>query len=567
MKRALAERVKQEMGDPIIPTSAPPSSMGYIGMNGVGSTSSVGELSTDHPSKIPRTNLTLPTPSILMTTPISASPHGDLSQSTSIGGGSYIEETLYMESRSATSSAVATIPSKKRPRSPPNASSSGNTVAYHSSSLLMSSGGENDDDAATTTATTPKNRGPGRPRKSSSSAAATRQESESTDEDDADNSGFYLKLQNVSLASELYAYRRRIYLLEREREYRRRECRVASRKIGELSGAWRGMESALGKELETNELLKQVCNCISASKWYFVCCCSLNHYSLLSKKAISYSAGDSLTTPACTGSGSDVETVNSLLRAIHSLVFNLANLESNEDPPPDPRYHVDDINNFESYSKGTVKVEEDDELLDEKRQLKEMEDFATDIAARASILRDGVLRLLQTATSAQGASHIDAAAPSVSLLKEKISKLEVEIMSTESKLEEMAKARNEAAASERRVRRGLYRLASGRMTVEEVLKAVEKEDNGVSFMETLAMMDGINAKHVALSPHGHTSAVVSSSDGGAMSSPTFSATVGGESKDSPAANVEEVAQLKKNLQDVQVIAETRDKMITEVSAE
>jgi len=129
----------------------------------------------------------------------------------------------------------------------------------------------------------------------------------------------------------------------------------------------------------------------------------------------------------------------------------------------------------------------------------------------------------------------------------------------------MANARNEAAASERRVRRGLYRLASGRMTVEEVLKAVEKEDNGVSFMETLAMIDGMNSKNVASSPHGPTSAVVSSGDG-AMSSPAFSATVGGEFKDSHAANAEEVAQLKKRLQDVQVIAETRDKMITEVSA-
>ncbi|KAL7437504.1 hypothetical protein ACHAXH_003212 [Discostella pseudostelligera] len=527
MKRALAERVKQEMGDPIIPPSAPPSSMGYIGMNGVGSSCNVGGLS-DHPSKIPRTNLTLSTSSLLMN-PVSASP-----QSNSVGGGS--REDMVMESHSSTAAAVAAATtSKKRPRSPPNASSSGNTDAYHSSSLGMSSVGENNDDAPATTTATPKNRGPGRPRKSTSSAA-TKQENDSTDEDDADNSGFYLKLQNVSLASELYTYRRRIYLLEREREYRRRECRMASRMIGELGGVWRGMECAIGKEFESNELLNQ---------------------------AISYSAGES--TPACTGSGTDVETVNALLRSIQSLVTNTAKLECNEHPPPDPQYHVDDINNFESYSKGTIKVEDDDELLDEKLQLKEMESFAADIASRAAILRDGVLGLLQTAAAAQGALNIDAAS-SVPILKEKISKLEAEIILTESKLEEMANARNEAAASERRVRRGLYRLASGRMTVEEVLKAVEKEDNGVSFMETLAMIDGMNTKHVASSPHGPTSAVISSVDG-AMSSPAFSATVGGESKDSLASNAEEVAQLKKSLQDVQVIAETRDKMITELGAE
>lgn len=522
MKRALAERVKQEMGDPIIPPSAPPSSMRYIGMNGVGNCS-VEELS-DNPSKIPRTNLTLSTSSLLMTP----------ASNTGVG---ISREEMVMDSHSAAAAAVAANTSKKRPRSPPNASSSGNTAAYQSSSLMMSSMDENvDDDAAATTAT-PKNRGPGRPRKSSSSAA-TRQESESTDEDDADNSGFYLKLQNVSLASELYAYRRRIYLLEREREYRRRECRVASRKMGELDGAWRGMECALEKELEANDLLK---------------------------KAISYSAKDSITTPACTGSGTDVETINSLLRSIHGLVSNTAKLECNELPSPDSQYHADDVNNFESYSKGTIKMEEDEELLNEKRQLKELEDFATTIATRASILKDGVLSLLQTTAAAQGAPTANAAS-TIPILKEKISKLETEIISTELKVEEMANARNEAAASERRVRRGLYRLASGRMTLEEVLKAVEKEDNGVSFMETLAMIDGMNTKNVASSPHGPTSAVSSSLDG-TMSSPAFSATLRGDSKDSHTANAEEVAQLKKHLQDIQVIAETRDKMITELGTE
>jgi hypothetical protein len=258
MKRALAERVKQEMGDPMIPPSAPPSSsLRYIGMNGVGNCS-VEELS-GNPSKIPRTNLTLSTSSLLMT-PASASPR-DSSQIINIGEGISREE-MVVDSHSVAAAAVAgATMSKKRPRSPPNAISSGNTAAFQSSSLMMSSIGENnDDDAAATTTATPKNRGPGRPRKSSSSAT-TMQETESTDDDDADNSGFYLKLQNASLASELYAYRRRIYLLEREREYRRRECRVARRKLGELDGAWRGMECALGKELEANDLRKKVCAC------------------------------------------------------------------------------------------------------------------------------------------------------------------------------------------------------------------------------------------------------------------------------------------------------------------
>jgi hypothetical protein len=98
--------------------------------------------------------------------------------------------------------------------------------------------------------------------------------------------------------------------------------------------------------------------------------------------------------------------------------------------------------------------------------------------------------------------------------------------------------------------------------MDEVLKAVEKEDNGVSFVETLAIIDGLNNRNGLLSPDGH--AMVSSSDV-AMSSPAYSTAVAGGSKDSPAANADEVAQLKKSLQDIQVISDTRDKMIADVS--
>ena len=38
------------------------------------------------------------------------------------------------------------------------------------------------------------------------------------------------------------------------------------------------------------------------------------------------------------------------------------------------------------------------------------------------------------------------------------------------------KARNKANESERRVRRGLYRIASGQMNVDEVMKEMEKYD-------------------------------------------------------------------------------------------
>mmetsp|Transcript_6260 Transcript_6260/g.10867 ORF Transcript_6260/g.10867 Transcript_6260/m.10867 type:complete len:1006 (+) Transcript_6260:325-3342(+) len=514
MKRALAKRVSQERGDPKVPPNGPPSSlpMGYTGMNGAG-----GGATGHPPSKIPRTNMAMSSSSSssLPMPPMSDSSR-DLPQS--------VLGRMEINPMPAASSGMAgSQSSKKRPRSPPNASTSGNTTAYRSQKSC-------DENNATTA--TPKGRGPGRPRKS-----AVKQP-DSSDEDEADNSSFYLKQQNAGLTSELYSYRRRIYLLEREREFRRKECRVAGYKIGELGGVWKGLESAIGKELERNKLLK---------------------------KAKPRNGGGSSTVPACTGSGTDVETVHSLLHSIQSLVSNTEKIKSKEPLPQDSQHHVDEMNNFESYSKGTIKTEEDEDIMDEKRRLKDMEEFATDIASRAAILRDGVFGLLRTVT-ARGGSDVSFDSLSVPSLKEQIARLESELKSTEYKLEEMANTRNEVAASERRVRRGLHRLSIGRLTVEEVLKAVEKEDNGVSFNETLAMIDGMNNKKIMSSPDATTSAVVSSSDG-AMSSPAFSAAVTGGSKDSPALNGEDVIHLKKSLQDAEVISETRDKKITELLSE
>ena len=210
MKRALSQRIKQDNGDVPGP-SAPPE---YTSMNG----NSGGGSPDQPPSKIPRTNVTSSSSSMA---PISvASSHAGLPQSVGM----------------------------KRPRSPPNASSSGNVDAYQSSQKPRSN--DNSNSATATTPTPAPQQGSGRRKRS-----AIKQDSS---DDEGDDGAFYLKQQNASLSSELYAYRRRIYLLEREREARRKECRVAENKIGKLSGVWKGLESAIGKELESNELLKQV---------------------------------------------------------------------------------------------------------------------------------------------------------------------------------------------------------------------------------------------------------------------------------------------------------------------
>eukprot|EP00577_Skeletonema_sp_RCC1716_P003604 CAMPEP_0113422156 /NCGR_PEP_ID=MMETSP0013_2-20120614/28308_1 /TAXON_ID=2843 ORGANISM="Skeletonema costatum, Strain 1716" /NCGR_SAMPLE_ID=MMETSP0013_2 /ASSEMBLY_ACC=CAM_ASM_000158 /LENGTH=970 /DNA_ID=CAMNT_0000309877 /DNA_START=150 /DNA_END=3062 /DNA_ORIENTATION=- /assembly_acc=CAM_ASM_000158 len=486
MKRALAERVKQEMEGPMS-NNGPPDTNHHVGMNGMNN-------GLPPANKMPRmSEAPSLSSSMSMSAPISASPidHNAI-------GGVGIELS---SAGIATNTITSSTPSKKRPRSP-NANSSGNVSAFQAQ---KSSDDENE--------STPK----GRRHRSKQSANSD------DEEGDDSNSSFYLKHQNQSLASELYAYRRKIYLLEKERDYRRNECRIAGKRIGELKGAWRGLEEALGQEMATINLPQSE--------------------GIVSNNGASFQPS--------TGLGSDVETINSLLLAIRNLVTNSdPRTDQKSALPNDKNYHVDDMNLFENYSKGTFKEEESQDLIDEKLRLDEMEGFATDISMRAASLKSCVLGLLRKAVEGKsngGPANI----ASISELKEQIATLEAELAATDSRLEEMAQARNEATASERRVRRGLYRLASGRMSMEDVLKAVEKEDNGVSFMETLATLDGANENKASSSP---TATV--------LSSPATAA-----SKETSAASIEEVAQLKKHVQDVQVVAETREKKIAELLTE
>ena len=204
-----------------------------------------------------------------------------------------------------------------------------------------------------------------------------------------------------------------------------------------------------------------------------------------------------------------------------------------------------------------MKLEPDEnaELLSEKSLLDDMEGFVGDLAARTRSLKDGILNLLRNSAkgeSSNGGASESASSAEIAELKARVSSLQSRLTSTTSQLEEMANSRNEAGASERRVRRALYRLASGRMTLEEVMAAVEKDDGGVSFSETLADIDAVASKPP--SPGGvHAKAVT------AENTPENGCDAGESS-----VNPEEIAQLKKSLQDVQAVAESRDEKISEV---
>lgn len=204
-----------------------------------------------------------------------------------------------------------------------------------------------------------------------------------------------------------------------------------------------------------------------------------------------------------------------------------------------------------------MKLEPDEnaELLSEKIRLDEMEGFVGDLAARTRSLKDGILNLLRSSARGDpgdGGASQSASSADIAELKARVSSLQSRLSSTTSQLEEMANSRNEAGASERRVRRALYRLAAGRMTLEEIMTAVEKDDGGASFAETLADIDAVASKPP--SPGGGQAKAVT-----AESSPENGCDAGELS-----VNPEEIAQLKKSLQDVQAVAESRDEKISEV---
>jgi hypothetical protein len=58
-------------------------------------------------------------------------------------------------------------------------------------------------------------------------------------------SAFYLKHQNRALASELKSLQYQLLLLERERDFRRKQCRSAVESLQSLDATWTQMETAL----------------------------------------------------------------------------------------------------------------------------------------------------------------------------------------------------------------------------------------------------------------------------------------------------------------------------------
>ena len=123
-----------------------------------------------------------------------------------------------------------------------------------------------------------------------------------------------------------------------------------------------------------------------------------------------------------------------------------------------------------------MEVEEEEKLEAAyvKADLTDISRSAASIASRADALRSSLVPLLRTALSSASASveKLSAADPLLepAALRRDIAALQNQLGEKDSRMAQLALARDEAAKGEKRVRRGLYRLASGRMKLTDVVK-------------------------------------------------------------------------------------------------
>ena len=194
--------------------------------------------------------------------------------------------------------------------------------------------------------------------------------------------------------------------------------------------------------------------------------------------------------PPSTGTGDGVETVPALVASLIRLAEAPPIL-----PPPakedgasgsaQPKKEEEDdaamdTDGVDNDAAGVAAYAEEDERREAQyvqADLFHLSRSAVSVASRADALRNALVPLLRNALSSASATVEKLAAVDPLLdpssLRRDIAALQNQLGEKESKLAELTFARDEAAKGERRVRRGLYRLASGRMKLSDVIKVCD----------------------------------------------------------------------------------------------
>eukprot|EP00547_Thalassionema_nitzschioides_P006582 CAMPEP_0194209154 /NCGR_PEP_ID=MMETSP0156-20130528/7379_1 /TAXON_ID=33649 /ORGANISM="Thalassionema nitzschioides, Strain L26-B" /LENGTH=892 /DNA_ID=CAMNT_0038936269 /DNA_START=132 /DNA_END=2810 /DNA_ORIENTATION=- len=294
------------------------------------------------------------------------------------------------------------------------------------------------------------------------------------DTGEKENSSFFLKHQNAALASELKQLNYQFDLLEKERNFRRNQCKDANQALHSLEATWTAMEVALqlGQQPPGDEGE--------------------------GKKSVT------ADTPRSTGTGESVELIGALLDSLAAIAKDIKNEQK----------------------------ESSDEFYD-------LERITMLVSKRATALQRWIWGLLKKVTSEDESGKN----PLLKLAKveAKISTLKSQCREYEEQIGELSKCRDVAIASEKRVRRGLYRLSAGRMKLDEVMKAIESEDKD-------GPMSPLKLEELEIAPNAPIETPPVNDDGQVV-------------------NSDEAHKLQKQIRDLEEISSAKQKQIEQLSKE
>lgn len=342
----------------------------------------------------------------------------------------------------------------------------------------------------------------------------------SDDEDESQQTSFFLKHQNRALASELKALQYQLSLLENERFYRRKQCRIASQSLNSLQATWTQMET----ELQQNPQ-----HALNAG--------------LPGRDTSSFVEDDA---PMSTGSGNRVEIMGALFDALSSL----ATLS----PSAAASRRNQENGEVDEEEEGEMTTRSSAQDLDpiEKQQLDDLSNISWNILQRANTLEQWIRSTLQKLTDGQGGEGMQTSTADQRALNKEIGVLRGQCREYKIQIAELAKAREDTAKSERKVRRAIYRLSTGRVKIEQVLKDMEKSDE-----------DGTLAAEAKMEAMADEHGIGSSSSQNAVSS---SGAQDGVKQEPGAADSVDVQQMRKRVEELESLMATRDTSIEELQS-
>jgi E3 ubiquitin-protein ligase BRE1 len=410
------------------------------------------------------------------------------------------------------------------------------------------------------------------------------------EEDDSNFSAFYLRHQNRALASELSSLKYQLSHLKRERDYRRTQCQKACQSLNSLQATWTQIEAALqlGQQPPPHHLA--VSGTALGSEWAH-----------RNNRTNDGEEDDAFTCPQAgpplsTGLGKSVELIDALLDALAALGNSPLppssregksrrrrrghGDEEDEDRDMDDSSSVDssESHSSESYHDSNAPIDNV-----ERQQLDDLLGISDNVTQRADTLQRWIWSLLEllekqgsSGNSENGAVSFSfppdpSRIPPINKISSKLAREEAKTKRLKAQLKEVARARDEMQASDKRVRRGLYRLAAGRMPLTEVLKAIESSDEdkeaAVAWMEagtTGGGQGGVGSPPGQMLSSGPGTTMVQPVSVGSSTSLMPSTELSGSMNPEPVMDAQQIAQLQRRQSESEQVAAAREEQIQKV---